>query len=510
MKTSNSLQEQKANEWKKQMDEAVRKTDLLVVEHEEIVKQLKSRIKQLEEAPRTGKTQEQKKNTDKTEEMTREQELEQAVWQLTTAMRADQTKEAQKTDLIVQLQRQLNVTRGFPEEPSTSRKTANTAVEQGGLQCSRDQLCGQIRILQRPTNLQQQIVEASNPQEGTSHDSICILQRHTGMQQETNAASSSLQDQPHGQIQILQRPTEMRQEPNKASSSQQDPPRALVPTLRKPQEHPQKTNMASHHEQNRQHRQTRKFHQRPEEQNQSENNSSSTVRAYEEEIRQLNELLRVQEQETTNGSRQGQLKKERQKNEELQKDLNEKDEKYKVLEKYNILICTNQDLNRNLKGKGKDATDMKYDRKNQLDGIRNRDQRLHIENAKLQANLNQYLTENKDVKDQVQRLEEKCRSDFNVLCDQLRKEQNRAASLQTSMTKSNHQARQEKEALESSVAKLTSTLDQEKQEKEKEQNRVKELQQRMEEQEVTFSETIRKCYAVYQGGAQLPPPKTLT
>ncbi|KAK7925822.1 hypothetical protein WMY93_008132 [Mugilogobius chulae] len=114
--------------------------------------------------------------------------------------------------------------------------------------------------------------------------------------------------------------------------------------------------MASHCQCHRQ-----MFHRRAEHQSLSKNDSS-TIRALQEQIRQLKESQLIQEQQTTNGCRQAQFKKERQRNKDLLRDLNKKDEACKAWEKkYNLLTCTVQDLKRGLSGKGKKVADRTYD-----------------------------------------------------------------------------------------------------------------------------------------------------
>ncbi|KAK7904765.1 hypothetical protein WMY93_017372 [Mugilogobius chulae] len=245
-----------------------------------------------------------------------------------------------------------------------------------------------------------------------------------------------------------------------------------------------------------------------------------------EENNQLKSSLQTQEVQAIS-SRQGPYKKEKQKNEDLLKELKKKDEECKSLtRKINVQTCTIRDLRKNssqtenqeaicqCEKSFQELEDLKKTQnqlqeqlkraendasffKNQLDIFFNEREEILSDTNRLRATTNQYVVTNKDLRDENCRLHEKYQREIKVLREQLRKEQQKSGNLQASLSKTQHETAQMKE-LESLVEDLKLKFNEEKSEKEKGQDQVRNLEQTLGKERELFRETVKKCFAAYQ------------
>ncbi|KAK7926336.1 hypothetical protein WMY93_008646 [Mugilogobius chulae] len=126
-------------------------------------------------------------------------------------------------------------------------------------------------------------------------------------------------------------------------------------------------------------------------------------------------------------------------------------------------------------------------------------QQISEEHEKLRAELNQYVLKHSKDRADIEALREKAQRDKDLLSGELRKANQKSELLKTQLNKTKHKAQQEKEALKSLVDDLKIQLSQEKNDKEKGQDQVRKLEQTLEKERHAFTETIKRCFAAYQG-----------
>ncbi|KAK7945534.1 hypothetical protein WMY93_001262 [Mugilogobius chulae] len=220
-----------------------------------------------------------------------------------------------------------------------------------------------------------------------------------------------------------------------------------------------------------------------------------------QENKQLKDSLQIQEQQTTNGSRQGQLKKKsrrtsgrNQAGAVVKRTVDQACQSEQSVLELNEVKAAHQKLQEQLNREKRS----KWHFKNELDAFHHEYSLMREENNKLHAVTNNCVHENKNLKDDIQRLEAKSRRETDMLHKLLKKEQQKSSHFQTSINKRDHEVSQQKEALENVVENLKLKLNQETEEKEKQQNEVRKLELTLEKERGAFKDTIRKCYAAYQ------------